>query len=186
MPITGYSTDLPGDVGLDAGVLYIGTTLWGASRGGLRFSPNKELRQLEYDGKRSPERTMDRIIGFRPVISGTMLEIDTADVDRYEPANVPSTAGTPGTNEVKTYTPYPAGAFFADAADLVDVRLIFMRGDGKYVAVYFPFARVVSYEIVGADKDEVTVSIEIEARLGAGQNRWDAPYKIEIRDALPT
>lgn len=185
-PITGYNgADLPNDVLMDSGVLYISGTPIGVSRGGWRFNVNREVRQLEYDGRRSPERLGDRIVGYRPVISGQLLEFDTADIQRIEFGAAEATAGTPGTDEVKTYTPLPASTFFSTGHYLDNVRLVFARGSTGYAAIYFPHALIISWDLASQDKDEAVYNVEIEARLGAAANRWDAPHRIELRDALP-
>src|SRR5438128_9741400 len=48
--LTGYTANLPSDVLLDSGVLYVGSTPIGVTRGVPEFNPNKEVENVDFDG----------------------------------------------------------------------------------------------------------------------------------------
>jgi len=54
--------------------------------------------------------------------------------------------------------------------------------------VLFPVALVVQYSVKGSDNGEAEVAITVEARLDitGGAVAGTCPYKIELRDALPS
>lgn len=188
MPITGYSTDLPADVLLDSGVLYVGAAIVGVSRGGLSFDPGKQYRNTDFDGKRSPVKLLDRITGYDAKLSGNMLEFGAEELVQFEPGSV-NDAATP----VATITPKAAGTLLVTGDYLSNVRLVFERGGSTgaaplYAAVLFPCAMVTQYSVKGADNNEAEIAITIEARLDATAPTVPStcPYKIELRSTLPT
>jgi len=181
MPLTGYSADLPGDVLLDTGVLYVGTAVLGATRGAPRFDPGKQMSNIDFDGKRSDILGLHRVDRFESVISATLIEFDAADIARFEPGVTNAGSGT------VVYTPKDAGTLLASGDYITDLRLIFERGDGKYVAVHFPKALVRRYQPAGNKDDIGLVETEFLAVLDMSTAAIsDAPYKIEILAALPT
>ena len=99
---TGLKTTSSQSLVLDAGMFVIGinedelkatgiaaalstTWLWngvtvtptplGLTRGGASFDPQKEERQIEFNGKRVPIMGFDRVDMFTPVLSVTLLEL---------------------------------------------------------------------------------------------------------------
>ena len=108
MPDTGYNTNTPSDILLDTGVLSMNGTVIGVSRGGLRFTPGIELRNIDYDGKKAPVRGLDRIVNRMPQFTGTMLEVGAANIRKFEPGGA-----TPD------ITPKPQGEMFETADYLV-------------------------------------------------------------------
>lgn len=188
-PITGYTSDLPTDVLLDSGVLYVGNQVRGVSRGGLSFDPGVQWRETTFDGKRSPTVGLHRKSGFEPVISGTMLEFGTEELPEYEPGSTSASTGTAGTDQVTTYTPQGADGYVAANSYISNVRLVFERGNGKFAAVLFSKALVRKWSLKGNDNGEADIAIELVACVDlsvVGAKPSDCPYKIELRDALPT
>ena len=97
-----YTTTLPSDIIVDTGLLYaggtgangtVGSIPIGVSRGGLTFNPGKEVRNVEFDGKRSPVAGLDRVIGYAPAIEGTMIEFATGSLQRLDASGSFSVAG---------------------------------------------------------------------------------------------
>lgn len=182
-PLNGWDGTLPADALLDSGVLYVGSTPVGVSRGGLSFDPGRQTRSIAFDGKRSDVKGLDRVTGWDSKISGTLLEFAGGDIQRLEPGSTSAVVG--GTT---TYTPKGAGALFASGDYLADVRLIFERSGGGYAAVYFPSAFVDKWgPLKGSDNNEAEMQIQISARavVAAAADVPKCPYAIEIRTALP-
>lgn len=180
-PLTGFTSNLPTDVVLDSGVLYVGATVFGATKGGLQFDPANTYRNIEFDGKRSAVKLLDRKMMTAPKLSGTVLELATGNVARFEPG---ATVATTGAWTASTsYAPKRAAGLLV-AGDYVDnVRAIWLRGGGGFVQVRFPSALLTKYDISSQDGEEVSIAIEIEARLDTSvtgfTNVGDVPFRIE-------
>lgn len=194
--LTGYSINLPSDVLMDSGVLYVGTAIVGVSKGPWQFDPGREIVNSEFDGKHAPIKGLDRLFHGEPVISGTLIQFADSDTGgqmaKIEPGSSEADSGsTP--NVLTTITPKAGGNFFASGDYLTDVRLIFERGIAaaagtkKYAAIYLPCAIVKKWgPLAGANKDHPTYGVEIAGRkdMGSGTTA-DAAYKIEFRESLP-
>lgn len=188
-PLTGYTTNLPSDILLDSGVLYVGltpSTVFGAFAGGLKFDPGVTYRNADFDGKRSPVKGLDRVTMRMPKISGTCIQLSTTNVGQIEPGATTATTGA--WTASTSYTPRAAGALLAAGDYLSDVRLVFQRGGttasaGSYVQVRFPSALCTKYDLTGSDGAEVAIAIEIEARLDTALSGFTAvgtaPFRIE-------
>lgn len=179
---SGYSSALPADILLDSGILYInGVAPFGPSAGNWSFDPGIERRNVEFDGKRSPVMGLDRTTGFMPKFTGSLKKLGATDIATVEPASTSAVAGG-----VTTYTPKKAGVLLVAGDYLTNVRIVWPRGSGGYAWVKFPKALVTKYDIKGADKDEASISIEIEARLdlSASTDTDVAPYVIETAAAV--
>lgn len=179
-PLTGYTSTLPSDVLLDSGVLYIGATVFAALTGGLKFDPGAAYRNVEFDGKRSAIKGLDRKTTFAPKISGTMIELAASNVARIEPgASVTATGAWTGST---SYLPKKAGTLLVTGDYLTDVRAIWLRGSGTFVQVRFPSAMIMKYDVTSQDQAEIAIALEIEARLDlsvTGSTTGDAPFRIE-------
>lgn len=188
-PLTGYTATLPSDVLLDSGVLYVGTSAFGAFAGGLKFDPGFTFRNIEFDGKRSPVKGIDRKMMQMPKITGTVIQLSTTNVGQIEAGATVATGVTAvtaaggWTGASSSYTPKRAGNLLAAGDYLSDIRAIWLRGVGTFVQVYFKSALCTKYDITSQDGAEVAIAIEIEARLDFGAtgytNVGDAPYRIE-------
>ena len=185
-PLTGYTTSLPSDILLDSGVLYVSSTVFGAFQGGLKFDPGVTYRNADFDGKRSPVKLLDRVTMRMPKISGTCIQLATANVPQIEPGA--ATAVTGAWTASTSYAPKPAGALLVAGDYMSDVRLIYQRGGatastGSYVQVRFPSALCTKYDITGGEGAEVAIAIEIEARLDTALSGFTAvgtaPFRIE-------
>jgi hypothetical protein len=179
-PLSGYTSTLPADVVLDSGQLYVGASVFGAFNGGLKFDPGVEYRNIEFDGKRSPITALDRKTSFMPKISGTVIQLSTANVGQIEPGAT-VVAGGAWTGST-SYMPKDAAGFLASGDYLTDVRAVWLRGSGGFVQVRFPSSLCVKYDVTSQDGAEIAIAIEIEARLDmsvSGAQIGDAPYRIE-------
>lgn len=187
-PLASWNGNLPSDVMLDSGVLYIGSTIFAAQDGGLKFDPGKELRAVPFDGQHSEVKGLDRTTAYMAKISGNIIQIPAATAAILEPgASTGSLTGAP-TGLTATVFPKAAGSLYATNDYLSNVRAIWMRGDGTYVQVRFPAALVVKWDLTGQDKTEAKAAIEIAAKLDmavSGQKVYNAPYVIEYMTAEP-
>jgi len=184
-PLTGYTSNLPSDVIIDSGVLYVGATVFGATTGGLKFDPGTEYRSVEFDGRRSPVRLLDRKAMFMPKLSGTVIQLSTTNVGQIEPGATVVTAGA--WTASTSYQPKAAALFLVSGDYLTDVRAIWQRGSGAYVQVRFPAALLTKYDITSQDNAEVAIAIEIEARLDmsvSGTTTGTSPFRIEYLAAV--
>ena len=184
-PLTGFTSTFPTDVLLDSGVLYVGATVFGAFQGGLKFDPGTEYLNTVFDGQRSPVRLLDRKSAMAPMITGTVIQLATANVLQIEPGA--TTSATGAWTGSTSYVPKRAGSYLASGDYLTDVRAIWLRGGGAFVQVRFPAALLTKYDITSQDGQEVAIAIEIAARLdmtASGANVGDAPYRIEYIAAV--
>lgn len=185
-PLTGYTSSLPSDILLDSGVLYVGATVFGAFAGGLKFDPGVTYRNAEFDGKRSPVAGLDRVTMRMPKISGTCIQLSTANIAQIEPGAATATTGA--WTGSTSYAPKAAGPQLVSGDYLSNVRLIYQRGGttasaGSYVQVRFPSGLCTKYDITGQDGAEVAIALEIEARLDPTISGFSAigsaPFRIE-------
>lgn len=192
-PLSGYTSTLPTDVLLDSGVLYIGSTVFGAFAGGLKFDPGVTYRNMDFDGKRSPVKQLDRVTMRMPKISGTVIQLSpdsatlvSGKVNVIEPAA--TTNATGAWSGSTSYEPKAAGNLLVANDYISNVRAIWQRGSstastGAYVQVRFPSALVTKYDMTGSEGAEVAIAIEIEARLDTALSGFTsvgaAPFRIE-------
>ena len=180
-PLTGFTSSLPTDVVLDSGVLYVNTTVFGATKGGLQFDPANTYRNIEFDGKRSAVKLLDRKMMSAPKLSGTVLELATGNVARLEPgASVAATGAWSGST---SYAPKRAAGLLVAGDYVNEIRAIWLRGGGGFVQVRFPSALITKYDITSQDGEEASIAIEIEARLDTAvsgfTNVGDVPFRLE-------
>lgn len=179
-PLTGFTSTLPTDVLLDSGVLYLSTAAFGAFQGGLKFDPGTTYRNVEFDGKRTAVRLLDRKMMTAPKLTGTMIQLTAGKVPAIEPGAAITSAG--GFTGSTSFMPKRAGSLLVAGDYVTDVRAIWLRGDNSYVSVRFASALVAKYDITSQDGAEVSIALEIEARLdmaASGANVGDVPFRIE-------
>jgi hypothetical protein len=173
MPFPGYVA--PKGFGVDAGVLYVGTSPvgMGATEGGLTFDPGKEIGHPTFDGMTSEIAGLHRVLDYSAnKISGDMLDLSGTAIGRYEPGS--ASDGSTGTN---TITPIDATVFLAQGNYLRGVTYIGRRSDGKTIQVYMDWALIKKYTVKSAPKKEMLVSIEITAVLAPTETNLNkCPY----------
>jgi hypothetical protein len=186
--LAGNTANLPTDVLLNMGVLFhtisAVSTKIGVTKGAPDFDPGVEMTDVVFDGMRCRLKGLTRKTGFKPVIKGTVLEFGPTATGKQtlilEPGSSEAIVGG-----VTTTTPKAAGTFFAAGDYLTDLRWIFDRGNGLFVAIYFPIALCTKWSLKGQDKDEAQISFEFEAIGDPAADLGVAPYLLEHRTALP-
>lgn len=172
----------------NAGVLFrtisAVSTKIGVTQGAPDFDPGVEIGDIQFDGMRCKLKGLSRKTGFKPIVKGTIIELGPTASGKQtlllEPGSSEATVGG-----VTTTTPKAAGSLFAAGDYITDLRWIFDRGNGLYVAVYFPFALCTAWSVKGQDKAEPQVSFTFEAVGDPANDLGTAPYLIEHRTALP-
>lgn len=183
---SGYLSTLPTDVLLDTGILYLNSsTAYGVSDGGIAFDPGKEWQNIDFDGKRSPMYGLDRVVGYMPKVSGTLIALNATTALNLEPGGSSSTVGG-----VTTITPASASGLLSQASPpyLQNVRVAYQRGGGGLVIVRFEYGLWTKWSLRGQDKEKARIDFEIEARLSplAGASPTDTPpYQIQLAATLP-
>lgn len=163
---------------VDAGMLYVGVAPvgWGATRGGLTFEPNSELRQPEADGITTPIDGTLRPIRYGSIITGRMMDASAASMARLIPGHT-----SDGSSPNNVITPPNARVFITTGQSLPNVILIHRNSSNNHQATWFPKAIVRRWNKVSPDSDEGTFDIEILALLKSTQDPSEAPYR-EILD----
>lgn len=186
MALSGYTSTLPNEVLLNPALIYVGTTVWGVTRGGVSWDPGVEVAEVEFDGKHTEIKGLARKNKFASKLTFTVLQLGTAaEIQRIEPGATTATSTVTGITSV--ITPKDAGNLFAAGDYLTDVRAVWELGEGsKYIAIYLPVARVSKGTITGAADGEGEIPVELTAVLDMTSGAISrAPYKYELRTALP-
>lgn len=189
--LNGYTTNLPADCIIESGVLFKGSTPIGVTSGGCKFDPGKTIENLNYDGKRSDVQGNDRIVKWKPKLTGTLQEFGGA-TSGNQIANLAEQGSTTATHDkgaTTRYQPRVAGALFQTSEYITDLRVLFERAGGGYAAVYFPIGFTVKYGLEGQPDKEGKVPFEFEARLSSADaisSPGKCPYAIELRTSIPS
>lgn len=184
MPFPGYSK--PTEAMIDAGVLYLrnpdASNLIGMapSRGGLTFNPNKEMRNVEFDGKTSMIDGLDRVLRYNPQITGGLIDFSQRSLGFYEPGFAVGSSGSS-----TRVSPIDSSVFLGAGAYLKDLLWISRNQDDRIKVVGFPRALVIEYEVVGEQDNETIANVTIEARLPRTATNIDqAPYRWFIANSI--
>lgn len=184
MSFPGYTK--PTEAMIDAGVLYLrdpsSSNLigMGPSRGGLTFNPNREMRNIEFDGKTSMIDGLDRILRYNPQLTGGLIDFSQKSLGYYEPG---STAGSSGSSA--RVTPLGATTILEAGAYLKDVLWISRNQDNRIKVVGFPRAVVTEYEVVGEQDNETIANVTIEARIPRDATDINtAPYRWFVANSI--
>ena len=166
VPLSSWTPTLPEDVIVDSGVLYIGPATFAAHTGGLKFDPTRTLRQVVFDGQRSPIKGLDRTVEMNAVITGTIIQLNPENFLIIEPgAHTPVPPVPGGPSGATQLMPKLGSLMFAAGDYLTNVRCIWQRGDYSYVQVRMPAALCTKWDITSVDKEEAKIAVTIEARL---------------------
>lgn len=180
MPLV-YDTDLPNEVALDEGILYVNSdTPFGILKAPLGVDLGEEWQNLNYSGKRAPTVGLDRKTYQDAKITGaTLIMLNEAQT----PVIFPGSTQTGGTSPVVTLQPMSELLVTGDYA--TNVRAIFKRGDGKFIIYGFAYALIRATGFEGADKDTAGIPLTIEARqLPVGGDTDVAPVVVSIVAAI--
>lgn len=178
-PNSGLTANLPTDVLLDSGVLYINsTTPFGVTVGGLSFDPGIQRENVDFDGKFIDIITLDRTVDCKAKISGKIIELNATKQATLMPGSTSATAGTPA---VTTVTPRGAGELYASGEYVTNVQVAYRRGGGGFAIVKFANAYISTWKVgPGGANKKAEIDIEIEARQDiAAANTGVLPFVIE-------
>lgn len=187
-PLSSWNGNLPSNVMLDSGVLYVASSIFAAQEGGLQYDPGETRRQVPFDGQRSGIVGLDRTVEFKPTISGTVLEMSDALLTQFDTGATHATVsgGPSGATQVQ---PKAAGTLYAAGDYLTNVRAIWQLGGGGFFQLRFMKAIVMKWgPIVGKDKEEAKIALVIEARLDmsiSGQLTSNPPVVGEFFTSQP-
>lgn len=189
-PLSSWNGQLPTDVQLDSGILYINGAIFSAQEGGLKFDPGKEIRQIAFDGQRSAVKGLDRTVFWKPMISGVILQVPSSKFGTLEAgASGPGSTIAGGPSGATQLIPKSAGVLYASGDYITAPRAVWYRGDGTYVQVrFYDGGLCVKWDETGQDKTEAKFAIEIEARLdltASGRNVYDCPFIMEYFSVDP-
>lgn len=165
---SGWNDDTPNDLLLDTAVVAVDEVVVGVSRGGISIDPQIEMRNVPYDGQRSPTMGLDRRTMVKPKVSGKFLQVGPGNLRQYEP-------GASGTGLVVTVP--ESGALITEY--LANVTVTFRRSGGGFAVLSFPNALSNKYAIASTDNSEVEVDWEIGAvldRSADGASDGTPPY----------
>lgn len=170
----------PTEAMVDAGVLYLrnpdASNLigMGPSRGGLTFSPGKEMRNVEFDGKTMPVAGLDRVLRTLPTLSGGLIDFSRKSLGYYEAGSTSADSGS-----MARIQPLASTEFLSAGAYLKDVLWITRNQDNTITVIGIPRALVTTYEVVGEADNEVIANVTIEGRLPeSATNLNDPGYRI--------
>lgn len=154
---SGYSSATATDIIPNGALIYVGSVLYGTTRGPGRADPGETWRNPPFDGKVADIATLDRLVFRAPTITVTLLELTATKIAALMPG---STSGTVGT--VTTITPANAQVFLTP---LSNVRAIWRRADLVYVAfrLYRAMPQITGIG-GGAADDEATAEVTFMGR----------------------
>ena len=114
MTLSGVNiANLPTDTLFDAGIVMVGSTKIGVTRGAPKFNPNRTWENIAFDGKFAPVKGLDRPMHGEPSLSFTMLELGGASsgnqLPKIEPGSTLATVAAPSTPGTLTATPSNTG-----------------------------------------------------------------------------
>lgn len=162
------------DIFYNAGVLYIAGSQVSITRGGVTFDPQEEWESYDFPGRVSPVEGCDEIVRSTPVLRTTAMLTGEYQFTVYRPDGAWSDHAS--IDGARTYTLPVLRSPIANA--LTDVIAVWPRARGDFVAVHFPRAVCKRFGLVGRDKDEGEIGIEIEARVPADSPLGTVPYLI--------
>jgi len=139
----GVSASTPGNMVLDAGVLAVGGTVIGATRGGATFNSNPTWRDPAIDNQPNPAAGTKRVISYAPTLTVVGLEFTDDLLD----AAIVGGAATP-TEHVVALSDYQTVTYTA------------VKGDGSSVTITLTRAICTNPAVAFANEDEGTVSME--------------------------
>jgi hypothetical protein len=173
MAFPGYSA--PSAFVLDAGVIMVGSTVIGATRGGMAFDPGMTLRHVEFDGKTTDIAGLHRIVEWNATISGDMLDTTDAAIGRYF-------AGSSSDGSANNlFTMKAARDFFVTGDYLSNLIWKGQQSDGTAENLIITFARALVEKATFKtnDRDEGMWSVTFKAVLDVNASDLEAaPFTI--------
>lgn len=161
---------------LGYGVVSVGSTPIGLTRGGSVFTVEREYRNIEADGDKGPVKGRVEIDKEVAKLTVNALELfSAADMKKYYPGIVvtPDSEETPTKNTMKSTLTIAAG-------DYNDVKWVGKTKDGKAVTIIVEDAlNVDSLSWTLEDKNEVVPSLGFTAHYDES-TRSTPPWSVEF------
>jgi hypothetical protein len=183
-----YDANLKNDIVLDSATLYFdpvtpGTMVkFGGTRGGLTFSPNRELRAIPFDGARGETEGLHRFIDGVPTLTANVIVFGQARLEALEPGSTTSDTGT-DPSVIRRISPLAYSTMLA-TTDYHKWEAVGKRGNGGTIKIVFPRGIAMIESIAGQDNNEHEASIVIRAVNDADDILSDdtppAPYYYEL------
>lgn len=156
--------------GVDAAMLYIGTTPFGQTRGGVTFDPGANERDPEFDGVPPHVEDQSRITSYNSRFTGRFGVFTAAFWSMLHPG---STSDGSATNN--TITPIDARTFVGDT--LADFRCIYRISNNTWTAIVARRVRLRPWTLAGEDNNEGLFDGTIQC-LSDPNDLLDPPYRI--------
>lgn len=166
------------DILLDAGVVTVAGAVVGFTTGGLRFELERKFQQRAVEGVTTPVAGLEYVASVHAKFVGTIVAFTAAARALVEPG-----ATTETEFATTTYTPIATRTDLVAGQYCTNVAVTWRRLGGGFIRVRFPVALCTKYGIVGKDKAEGQIPVEIEARLPVGADLTATPYYLDVIDA---
>jgi hypothetical protein len=150
---------------VDTGLIMVGgiAEAWGATIGGIKWDPGKDVRSIPYDGKSSEQVGLQRTLKYDAKLSGKVKRGGPEFIMDLEPGS--SSDGSEGSSGnvvtlLDARTPWVEGDY------LQDVYYIGRQEDEQIMYIHMPFAYVSKYSLQTKDNDEAEWDVELVPALG--------------------
>lgn len=154
------------------------SNILGVTRGGGTFTVTRETRTPEVDGLRYPFKGADFVDSVDAYLSGTLLEVNSANFDRLLGTGDVATSGKKTT--VTMHTAIGASDYLSKlcwVGDIADGRCVLIEIDNAINTADFSFTFT--------DKGEGTMTFEFHARQASVSDYDNAPFRVVFFD-LPS
>lgn len=175
MAFPGYTA--PSAFVLDAGIIRVGSTVVGATRGGMQFEEGKEMRHVEFDGKTTDIAGLHRITAYNTTMSGDFLDCSDAAIGRYFPGST-----SDGSTD-NLWTMKAARDLFVTGDYLTNLQWVGQSSISgtETMVITFPRAFVEQASFRTNDKDEGIWSVTFKAVLDVNATDLEAaPFTITM------
>ena len=171
MPIQSLSASSMGDIVVDAGAVFVDGTAIGATKGGISFNVEQNVRTIEVDGARGPLKGGRRVTNEKAMLTVTFMEMNATNIQNalfgMTTGSQRDLAATPVyLSEVTLVAPVSGST-----TDGIIITLYDVLADGNF-------------EMSLEDENEAGVEVQFTAHIDPAALNT-SPYKIE-RTTLPT
>lgn len=147
--LRGGSADPVGDATEDA-------IQMGATRGGADFNLNREMKQIDVDGRRLGIKGFARCVGMNPTLTVSLIEHTVSNIAAY--------MGSVDIDPRASFDEITPRITIADGDYFDNLMLVGLDGNGDFVVIVMENVFCMSSTALPfKDKDEVTVSCEFTA-----------------------
>ena len=157
-----------------------GTSILGVTRGGGTFTVTRESRTPEVDGMRYPFKGSDFIDSTDAFLSGTLLEVNSANFKRLLGSGDIATSGKKTTVTMRTAidpdTDYLESLCWV--GDISDGRLVLIELDNAF--------NTSDFSLTFTDKGDGTMTFEFHARQEEVLDYDNAPFRVVFFDKPST